>query len=99
MGTCTIPLGIMGSQYITAATIDFAPKTDARNGRLCASMPSTSAIFSLRYDEPERPSRKALALILVPFLPCRITVPSAGLLCQGVARLGVAESFHRWHRL
>ena len=60
LSSCTVTV-------LPSVTIDFAPKTDTRNGRLSASRPSTSATSSFKYDEPEPPSRKALALILTPF--------------------------------
>ena len=71
LSSCTITV-------LLSMTVDFAPKTDTCNGQLSVSRPSTSTISSFRPDEPEPQSRKALALILTPFFPCRIT----GTICR-----------------
>ena len=71
---------------LLSVTIDFAPKTATRRGLRLACKSNKSVIYSLRQDDPE-PTRKAFALIIIPFSPshitgtiCRATVPGRGTL-------------------
>ena len=79
--TCFLTLPcILYGQTVTvllSVTIDFAPKTVTRRRLRLACKSNKSVIYSLRQYDPE-PTRKAFALIIIPFSPSNIT----GTICR-----------------
>ena len=79
--TCFLTLPcILYRQTVTvllSVTIDFAPKTATRRRLRLACKSNKSVIYSLRQYDPE-PTRKAFALIIIPFSPSNIT----GTICR-----------------
>ena len=104
--TCFLTLlCILYRQTVTvllSVTIHLAPKPATRTDLRLACKSDKSVIYSLRYNDPE-PTRKAFALIIIPFSPsnitgtiCRATFPGRGTLAASTVTpqvVGLAAPF------